>query len=201
LDLAAIVLSVFVIVGGARLESALILGGVLMLVASVIALGVCSSSTPTRPGARALRPVQGHGQVQRVLLDEPVHGQEARLAAGPQPEWREDQGQRQGGEPIQIAAVVVWQVEDTYRASFDVEHFESYVLIQSEAALRHLAGIYPYDTFEDGAEEKMTLRAGAERVSEELERELSERFARAGIRIVEARLSHLAYSPRSPRRC
>ena len=99
------------------------------------------------------------------------------------------------GNPIQIAAVVVWQVEDTYRASFDVEHFESYVVIQSEAAVRHLAGIYPYDTFEDGAEEKMTLRAGAERVSEELERELGERFARAGIRVIEARLSHLAYAP------
>jgi regulator of protease activity HflC (stomatin/prohibitin superfamily) len=99
------------------------------------------------------------------------------------------------GNPIQIAAVVVWQVEDTYRASFDVEHFESYVVIQSEAAVRHLAGIYPYDTFEDGAEEKMTLRAGAERVSDELERELGERFARAGIKVIEARLSHLAYAP------
>jgi regulator of protease activity HflC (stomatin/prohibitin superfamily) len=99
------------------------------------------------------------------------------------------------GNPIQIAAVVVWQVEDTYRASFDVEHFESYVVIQSEAAVRHLAGIYPYDTFEDGAEERMTLRAGAERVSDELERELGERFARAGIRVIEARLSHLAYAP------
>jgi hypothetical protein len=99
------------------------------------------------------------------------------------------------GNPIQIAAVLVWQVEDTYKACFDVEHFDSYVVIQSEAAIRHLAGIYPYDTFEDGAEEKMTLRAGTEHVSEELERELGERFSRAGIRVIEARISHLAYAP------
>jgi regulator of protease activity HflC (stomatin/prohibitin superfamily) len=99
------------------------------------------------------------------------------------------------GNPIQIAAVLVWQVEDTYKACFDVEHFDSYVIIQSEAAIRHLAGIYPYDTFEDGAEEKMTLRAGTEHVSEELERELGERFSRAGIRVIEARISHLAYAP------
>jgi len=99
------------------------------------------------------------------------------------------------GNPIQIAAVLVWQEEDTYKACFDVEHFDSYVIIQSEAAIRHLAGIYPYDTFEDGAEEKMTLRAGTEHVSEELERELGERFSRAGIRVIEARISHLAYAP------
>ena len=58
-----------------------------------------------------------------------------------------------GGNPIQIAAVVVWQVEDTFRASFDVDNYEHYVVVQSEAAVRHLAGRYPYDTFEDDAEE------------------------------------------------
>jgi regulator of protease activity HflC (stomatin/prohibitin superfamily) len=99
------------------------------------------------------------------------------------------------GNPIQIAAVVVWQVEDTYRASFDVEDFDAYVVVQSEAAVRHLAGAYPYDTFEDGAEEHLTLRAGTDHVNEQLERELSERFARAGIKVIEARLSHLAYAP------
>ncbi len=99
------------------------------------------------------------------------------------------------GNPIEIAAVVVWQVQDTYRASFDVDDYEHYVVVQSEAAVRHLAGSYPYDTFEDHAEETLTLRAGTEQVRGVLEQELNERLGRAGIRIIEARLSHLAYAP------
>ncbi|MFH1682090.1 MAG: SPFH domain-containing protein [Candidatus Eisenbacteria bacterium] len=99
------------------------------------------------------------------------------------------------GNPIEIAAVVVWQVDDTYRASFDVDHYEEYVIVQSEAAVRHLAGSYPYDTFDDDAEETLTLRAGTEQVNGVLEKELTERFVRAGIRVIEARLSHLAYAP------
>jgi regulator of protease activity HflC (stomatin/prohibitin superfamily) len=99
------------------------------------------------------------------------------------------------GNPIEIAAVVVWQVADTYKASFEVDHYEEYVVVQSEAAIRHLAGAYPYDTFEDDAEEKLTLRAGAEQVSEVLEQELTDRFVRAGINVIEARISHLAYAP------
>jgi len=99
------------------------------------------------------------------------------------------------GNPIEIAAVVVWQVEDTYRASFDVDDYEHYVVVQSEAAVRHLAGSYPYDTFEDHAEDALTLRAGTEQVREVLEQELNDRLGRAGIRVVEARLSHLAYAP------
>jgi len=99
------------------------------------------------------------------------------------------------GNPIEIAAVVVWQVEDTFKACFDVDRYESYVVVQSEAAVRHLAGAYPYDTFEDDAEETLTLRAGKEQVSEVLEQELSDRFERAGIKVIEARISHLAYAP------
>lgn len=99
------------------------------------------------------------------------------------------------GNPIEIAAVVVWQVEDTYRASFDVDNYEQYVRVQSEAAVRHMAGSYPYDTFGEEEEEVLTLRAGAERVNEVLERELAERFQRAGVRVLEARISHLAYAP------
>lgn len=99
------------------------------------------------------------------------------------------------GNPIQIAAVVVWQVEDTYRASFDVDDYEQYVVVQSEAAVRHLAGAYPYDTFEDHEQDTMTLRGGTEHVNAQLERELQERFDRAGIRVIEARISHLAYAP------
>ena len=99
------------------------------------------------------------------------------------------------GNPIEIAAVVVWQVENTFHASFEVDDYEHYVIVQSEAAVRHLAGAYPYDTFEDDADEILTLRAGTDQVSDQLENELQERFQRAGIKVIEARLSHLAYAP------
>lgn len=101
------------------------------------------------------------------------------------------------GNPIEIAAVCVWQVNDTYRASFDVANYQQYVVIQSEAAVRHLAVSYAYDNFEDGAGgvPELTLRAGGDKVNEMLEKELTERLAPAGILIKEARISHLAYAP------
>ncbi len=102
-----------------------------------------------------------------------------------------------GGNPIEIAAVVVWQVEDTFKASFEVDDYDHYVVVQSEAAVRHMAGAYPYDNFseDDDESETLTLRGGAEQVSAVLERELGERFSRAGIKVIEARISHLAYAP------
>jgi regulator of protease activity HflC (stomatin/prohibitin superfamily) len=100
------------------------------------------------------------------------------------------------GNPIEIAAVCVWQVSDTYRASFDVANYQQYVVIQSEAAVRHLAVSYAYDNFEDGNEiTELTLRAGGDKVNEMLEKELTDRLAPAGILIKEARISHLAYAP------
>jgi regulator of protease activity HflC (stomatin/prohibitin superfamily) len=99
------------------------------------------------------------------------------------------------GNPIEIAAVVVWQVEDTFHASFEVDDYEHYVVVQSEAAVRNMAGSYPYDTFDDDDEEVLTLRAGKEQVNTVLENELQERFQRAGIKVIEARISHLAYAP------
>lgn len=97
------------------------------------------------------------------------------------------------GNPIIIGAVVVWQVKDTYKAAFDVDNYMSFVITQSEAAIRKLAGHYNYDHFEDGTEE-ITLRSSADEVSELLEREVSERLSIAGIHVIEARISHLAYS-------
>ncbi|MES2830123.1 MAG: SPFH domain-containing protein [Bacteroidota bacterium] len=97
------------------------------------------------------------------------------------------------GNPIEIAAVVVWQIEETAKAMFAVEDYLQYVTIQSEAAVRHLANIFPYDNFED-EEATITLKDGAEKVSTLLEAELSERLSRAGIQVVEARISHLAYA-------
>lgn len=98
------------------------------------------------------------------------------------------------GNPIEIAAVIVWQVKDTAKAVFAVENYIQYVNIQSEAAVRHLANMFPYDNFEDESA-TVTLRDGAEQVSIMLEQELNARLARAGIEVLEARISHLAYAP------
>jgi regulator of protease activity HflC (stomatin/prohibitin superfamily) len=100
------------------------------------------------------------------------------------------------GNPIEIAAVVVWQVDETFKAAFEVDNYEQYVVIQSEAAVRHLAQSYPYDSFEDaGSGEVMTLRASTDKMSDFLVAELTNRLSRAGVKIIEARLSHLAYAP------
>jgi len=101
------------------------------------------------------------------------------------------------GNPIEIAAVVVWRVGDTAKASFEVDDYVKYVEIQSEAAVRHLAGIYAYDTMEDEDLniQEVTLRDGSGKINEMLEAELTERLSRAGIDVLEARISHLAYAP------
>jgi len=96
------------------------------------------------------------------------------------------------GNPIEIAAVVVWRVEDTAQASFDVDHFEEYVEVQSESAVRHLANCYAYD---HGEENEITLRSSVEEVSANLQVELQERVGKAGVMVEEARLTHLAYAP------
>jgi regulator of protease activity HflC (stomatin/prohibitin superfamily) len=98
------------------------------------------------------------------------------------------------GNPIEIAAVIVWQIKDTANAIFAVENYLQYVNIQSEAAVRHLANSFPYDNIEDETA-SITLRGGAEQVSLLLEKELNERLDRAGIEVLEARISHLAYAP------
>jgi regulator of protease activity HflC (stomatin/prohibitin superfamily) len=98
------------------------------------------------------------------------------------------------GNPIEIAAVIVWQIKDTAKAVFAVENYLQYVNIQSEAAVRHLANSFPYDNIEDETA-SITLRGGADQVSEMLEKELNERLDRAGIEVLEARISHLAYAP------
>jgi regulator of protease activity HflC (stomatin/prohibitin superfamily) len=96
------------------------------------------------------------------------------------------------GNPIEIAAVVVWKVQDTAQAVFEVEDFENYVRVQSESALRHLASSYAYD---HGEEHEVTLRSGVEEVSQALKQELQARLAKAGVEVEEARLTHLAYAP------
>lgn len=97
------------------------------------------------------------------------------------------------GNPIMIGLVLVWRVKETFKAAFEVDNYEHFVLIQTEAALRKLAGIYPYDNFEL-EEATVTLRAGTDEVNEQLEKELKERLNIAGIEVIEARINQLAYS-------
>lgn len=97
------------------------------------------------------------------------------------------------GNPIEIGAVVVWQVKDTYKAAYDVSDYMSYVKTQSEAAVRNLAGSFAYDNIED-ENAKITLRDGGDQVNHLLEKELTDRLTTAGITILEARISHLAYA-------
>ena len=96
------------------------------------------------------------------------------------------------GNPIEIAAVVVWRVHETAQTVFDVDNYENYVEIQSESALRHLASSYAYD---HGEENELTLRSGMDEVSRDLQKELQERLGKAGVLVEEARLTHLAYAP------
>jgi regulator of protease activity HflC (stomatin/prohibitin superfamily) len=96
------------------------------------------------------------------------------------------------GNPIEIAAVVVWRVQDTAQAMFDVENFQTYVQTQSESALRHLASLYAYD---DGEQNESTLRSNVDEVSRALQSELHDRLSKAGVIVDEARLTHLAYAP------
>jgi regulator of protease activity HflC (stomatin/prohibitin superfamily) len=96
------------------------------------------------------------------------------------------------GNPVEIAAIVIWRVQDTAQATFDVDDYEKYVETQSESALRHLASCYAYD---HGEENETTLRSGVDEVSQALRNELQDRLAKAGVVVEEARLTHLAYAP------
>jgi len=97
------------------------------------------------------------------------------------------------GNPIKIGLVLVWRVEETYKAVFDVDDFQHFVLVQSDAALRKLAGLYPYDNFEDH-DAVIALRSGGEEVNNELEKEIRERLQICGIEVIEARINYIAYA-------
>jgi len=97
------------------------------------------------------------------------------------------------GNPIKIGLVLVWKVADTFKSVFEVDDFQHFVLVQSDAALRKLAGLYPYDNFEDH-EAVIALRSGGEEVNHELEREIKERLEMAGINVIEARINYIAYA-------
>ncbi|CAM2812359.1 SPFH domain/Band 7 family protein [Prescottella defluvii] len=95
------------------------------------------------------------------------------------------------GNPIEISAIIVWQVSDTARATFDVDDFEEFVAVQTEAAVRHIAGSYPYD----GGGESISLRQNADEITSRLSDEVAERVRSAGVRVIESRINQLAYAP------
>ncbi len=96
------------------------------------------------------------------------------------------------GNPIEIAAIVVWRVIDTAEAKFEVDDYENYVKVQTESAVRNLATHYPYDAHVDG---QLSLRGSTDEVAKGLKREIQDRLAKAGVEVIEARISHLAYAP------
>ena len=99
------------------------------------------------------------------------------------------------GNPVMISTILVWRVTDTYRAAFDVDDYQNFVRVQTDAAVRKLASMYPYDNFADeGLDEDITLRSSLNEVSEALEKELQERLSMAGIEVLEARIGYLAYA-------
>lgn len=99
------------------------------------------------------------------------------------------------GNPVMISTILVWRVTDTFKAAFDVDNYENFVRVQTDAAVRKLASMYPYDNFADeGHEEDITLRSSVNEVSEALEKELEERLSIAGIEVLEARIGYLAYA-------
>jgi regulator of protease activity HflC (stomatin/prohibitin superfamily) len=152
------------------------------------------------PGAPAAAPAEGHGAPATAMAAQAVaaanaarHAKRNKISL----RARTLNGQRlkvndKGGNPIEIAAVVIWRVQDTAQAMFDVDDYEKYVETQSESALRHIASLYGYD---HGEEAEITLRSNVDDVSVALRRELHERLAKAGVVVEEARLTHLAYAP------
>ena len=96
------------------------------------------------------------------------------------------------GNPVEVAAVVVWRVVDTAKAVFDVEDYEAFVKIQTETAVRHMASLYPYDTYEEGVS---SLRANADNVTDSLHRELQDHLNKAGVEVIGTQLRRLAYAP------
>jgi regulator of protease activity HflC (stomatin/prohibitin superfamily) len=99
------------------------------------------------------------------------------------------------GNPVEIGAAVVWRVHDTAQAVFEIDDYTRFVSIQAEAAIRHLATLYAYDSGEDLEAEETTLRAGLDTVADALKAELNQRFASAGVEVLDAKLTHLAYAP------
>jgi regulator of protease activity HflC (stomatin/prohibitin superfamily) len=191
LDVAGIALFIW---GVSASQVALVaLGIVLFVVGAIAAAGL----TPVSPGRARVLQIQGRyaGTIrvdglrwvnpisQRKEISTRIRNHETAVA----------KVNDANGNPIEIAAVVVWQVEDTAQATFEVDDFVKFVAIQTETAVRHVANSYPYDVHtEDGA---MSLRDSTDEITEKLSTEIGVRVQAAGVRVIESRITHLAYAP------
>ncbi|AXB44191.1 SPFH domain-containing protein [Amycolatopsis albispora] len=170
----------------------LVLGGILLLGGGVLALGL----TPVAPGEA--RVIQFLGRYTGTLRTDGLqwvnpfterHRVSTRIRNH---ETAVAKVNDADGNPIEIAAVVVWQVADTAQAMFEVDDFVEFVAIQTETAIRHIANNYPYDTH---GEATLSLRDNAEEITEKLSAEIGARVASAGVNVIESRITHLAYAP------
>ncbi|MEU6758807.1 SPFH domain-containing protein [Streptomyces sp. NPDC046685] len=198
LGLAGLLGGVGLIAGGAlssavALKAALIVAGVLLILTSLIAM---SGLNTVAPGEA--RVVQLFGRYRGTIRADglrwvnPLTSREKISTRVRNHETAVLKVNDAYGNPIELAAVVVWRVEDTARATFEVEDFTEFVETQTEAAVRHIAIEYPYDAHEEGG---LSLRGNAEEITEKLAVELHARVEAAGVHIIESRFTHLAYAP------
>ncbi|WP_030440252.1 SPFH domain-containing protein [Actinoplanes subtropicus] len=188
--IAAIVVAVVLIVVGA--PATVTIGVVLLVADAIVLLGL----TAVRPGQARVILLLGKytGSVRETGLRwvNPFTTRQAVSTRIRNHQTEVTKVNDADGNPIEIAAVVVWQVSDTAKAVFDVDSFEQFVAIQAETAVRHIANSYPYDAHREG---EISLRDSADEITRRLAEEIGDRVASAGVSIVEARLSHLAYAP------
>jgi regulator of protease activity HflC (stomatin/prohibitin superfamily) len=149
--------------------------------------------TQQQQGFKPFWEICGFGKNQRVFLGEPFFTKKTISLRAVNFDTETLKVNDKLGNPIMIGAVVVWRVSDTFKAAFEVDSYSDFVHTQSEAAIRKMAGAFAYDNMEDETAE-ITLRSSSAEVSEMLEQEISERLSMAGITVIEARISHLAYA-------
>jgi hypothetical protein len=194
-------ISMFIVLANSNVESTLVIasvviGGILTILACLISLFGYMAIQPNESRVLTLfGEYKGTERKEGFRWTNPFYGKKkvslrAHNLNGPKLKVNDRRG-----NPIEIAAVVVWRVSDTAQACFDVEDYEDYVLVQSESAVRHLARSYNYDHGEDHEVDEITLRSGVAEVIETLKVELQERLGKAGVHVEEARITHLAYAP------
>src|SRR3954462_15883710 len=190
IGIVAVVAGVFLLSQGAG--TTVLIGGLLIVVTVIVLLGL----TPVAPGQARVVQLLGRytGTVRTTGLRwvNPFTTRQAISTRIRNHQTEVTKVNDADGNPIEIAAVVVWQGSDTPKAVFDVDSFEQFVAIQAETAVRHIANSYPYDAHSEG---EISLRDSADEITRRLAEEIGDRVTSAGVSIVEARLSHLAYAP------
>jgi regulator of protease activity HflC (stomatin/prohibitin superfamily) len=192
--LVLIVLGLITIIGGARTESvALVLGGVLFFIAGLVTTGGFFTLQPNEAAVFTLfGAYRGTTRQNGFLWANPFYRKQKISLRVRNLNGEKLKVNDKRGNPVEIAVVIVWRIKDTAQAMFDVDSYETFIRIQSESCVRHIASSYLYD---DAEPNELTLRGGGVGVAAALAKELQERLERAGIGIEEARLAHLAYAP------